>query len=367
MKVLVTGGCGFIGSHVCEYYRNKGIEVVSVDNMTKYELSRTGYIAEEARNHNWNFLKRLGVNLYKEDIRNLNKLMEITQHCDFIIHTAAQPAMTISLEDPELDISTNVIGTFNVLELARKFKIPVVYCGTIHIYGNKINETLRGKDTRYVRRPIGIDESHPVVEGLLTPLHASKRSAELYVQTYIDSYGVEAASFRLTGLYGPRQFGGEDHGWVANFAIRAVAGLPINIYGTGKQVRDILYATDVCEAFDTFYRTRKPGIYNIGGGEGTAISLIECVRLIENILEKKLKVNFAPARKGDLKYFICDINKAKKFLKWEPQVKPRQGIKHLIEWIKDNENIFVFQNNKSKWRPENGSLNFSRWQRVTSK
>ena len=340
MKVLVTGGCGFIGSHVCEYYAKKGDKVISYDNMTKHELIRTGYLIDKARNYNWNFLKGLGVTLLKEDIRNKKKLMEIAEDCDFIIHTAAQPAMTISWESPELDITTNVIGTFNVLECAREFKIPVVSCATIHVYGNKINETLKAQKTRYVRKPAEIDEAHPTLEGIITPLHASKMSGDIYVKVYIDTYKIQAASFRLTGLYGPRQLGGEDHGWVANFSIRAILGKPITIYGTGKQVRDILYAEDVAHAFDSFYKTRRPGIYNIGGGSKHSISLLECVELIKEITGKRLKVEFKPSRLGDLKYFICDISKAKREFKWEPKIKPKEGIKKLIEWIKQNIDLF---------------------------
>ncbi len=340
MKVLVTGGCGFIGSHVCEYYIKKGDAVIAYDNMTKYELMRTGYAADAARDYNWEFLKGVGVTLIKGDVRNLNELTKVAEGCDFIIHTAAQPAMTISMESPDLDFSTNVVGSFNVLEVARKMKIPVVNCATIHVYGNKINETLKEQDTRYVRQPAAIDENHPTVEGILTPLHASKRTADLYVQAYIDTYGLEAASFRLTGLYGPYQFGGEDHGWVANFVIRTMLGMPITIYGTGKQLRDILYASDVSQAFDAFYRTRKPGIYNIGGGIDRSISLLECIELIEEITGKKPAVNFAPPRLGDLLYFVCDISKAKQELDWSPTVSTREGVSQLINWVRENEKLF---------------------------
>jgi CDP-paratose 2-epimerase len=340
MKVLVTGGCGFIGSHICEYYARKGAKVVSYDNMTKHELTRTGYAVGAARNYNWDFLKSLGVRLLKADIRDRAKLMDAASGCDFIAHTAAQPAVTISIEDPELDITSNVLGTFNVLETARRHGIPAASCATIHVYGNKINETLRTGKTRYLRRPVAIDESHPTVEGVLTPLHASKRAGDLYVQTYIDTYRVKAASFRLTGLYGPRQFGGEDHGWVANFAIRAVLGHPLVIYGTGKQVRDILFATDVARAFDAFYRHRKPGIYNIGGGSPNAISLIECIDMIRQITGHRPEVRFGPGRLGDLLYFICDARKAKRQLGWSALVRPREGVSRLIDWIRANEAIF---------------------------
>ena len=339
-KLFVTGGCGFLGSHVCEYYARKGIQVTAYDNMTKYELQRTGFAAEQARNYNWNYLKSLGVNLVKADIRNYDELLDCASGCNYIIHTAAQPAMTISWEDPRLDITTNVVGTFNVLEAARKLKVPVACCATIHIYGNTINDTLTETDKQYVRVPADIDENYPTLQGTLTPLHASKAAGDCYIKVYIDTYQLEAASFRLTGIYGTRQLGGEDHGWVANFAIRSVLNWPITIFGTGKQVRDIIYATDICEAFDAFYKSRKAGIYNIGGGKQTAISLLDCIDIIEKINGFRPKVQFAPDRHGDLRYFICDISKAQKELGWSPRIMPEEGIERLISWIKDNKAIF---------------------------
>jgi CDP-paratose 2-epimerase len=340
MKVLVTGGCGFLGSHVCEFYQKKGDEVISYDNMTKYELLRTGFAADAARSFNWNYLEGLGVQMVKADIRHGEELIETASGCDYIIHTAAQPAMTISWEDPLLDFSTNVEGTLNVLQAAKKLKIPVASCATIHVYGNKINESLTEGPRRYIREPEGIGEDQPTLDGTLTPLHASKASAEIYLRTYIDTYGLEAASFRLTGIYGTRQFGGEDHGWVANFSIRTAFDRPLTIFGTGKQVRDIVYATDVCEAFDAFYRTRKSGIYNIGGGPATALSLLECIDILEEINGKRPEVRFAPDRHGDLRYFICDIGKARKELGWAPRVMPGEGIRRLVGWIIENGHCF---------------------------
>jgi CDP-paratose 2-epimerase len=340
MRVLVTGGCGFLGSHVCEMYRKMGEEVVAMDNLTKHELIRTGYNVNKARDYNLEFIKSLGAEFVKGDIRDKEVVEQVARGCDFIVHTAAQPAMTLSIEQPRFDLEENVIGTFNVLEAARKYDIPVVYCSTIHVYGNKINEELKEAETRYVRDPPVIDENYPVMQGQLTPLHSSKRAAELYVCAYIDTYGLEAATFRLTGMYGPRQFGGEDHGWVANFCIRTILGLPIRIFGTGKQVRDILYASDAALAFDAFYRNRKPGIYNIGGGPERAISLIECLQLISRLTGLKQQIEFREVRKGDLWYFVCDITKAKEKLGWEPKVSNEEGVRRLIDWIRSNIELF---------------------------
>lgn len=340
MKVLVTGGCGFLGSHVCEYYRHRRDEVVSLDNMTKHELVRTGFQVKESRSHNWDFLKKLGVKLVKGDVRKKSDVLKAATGCNFIVHTAAQPAMTISIEHPELDFETNVKGTLNVLEAARKLDVPVVNSSSIHVYGNKINDTLKEGKTRYTRNPPAIDEKYPTMQGEMTPLHASKRSAEFYVQTYAQSYGLKAATFRLTGMYGPRQFGGEDHGWVANFVIRTLMKLPIKVFGTGKQVRDILYASDAAESYDAFYKNSIPGVYNIGGGPEHMISLVECLDMIKGITGIEQDIKFEKVRPGDLWYFVCDITRAKNNLGWEPKVSNREGVTRLVNWVQANRRLF---------------------------
>ena len=350
-KVLVTGGCGFLGSHICEIFKKRGWDVIAYDNLTKHEFARNTYMKPEAREHNKKLLESLGIHIVVEDIRDKEILMRWCEDVDYICHTAAQPTMTMSWEDPILDFTTNLVGTFNVLECARRYKIPIASCNSVHCYGpDKINSELKEVEAkvfgcnceinRYIRNPITINENEPILQGVVTPLHASKVSAENYVRCYIDTFGVKAASFRLTGIYGPNQFGGEDHGWVANFAIRNVLDLPLTIFGTGKQLRDILYATDVAEAFWCFYQNQKPGIYNIGGGEKTMISLIECIKLIEKITGKKSNLKFDEARFGDLKYYVSDISKAKRELGWEPKVLPDEGITKLIDWINRNQNLF---------------------------
>ncbi len=340
MKVLVTGGCGFLGSHVCEYFNKQGWETISYDSLTKYELERTGYSAEKARLYNWNFLESIGTKLIKADICDRARLLDEVSGVDFIVHTAAQPAMTISWEDPALDFSTNVIGTFNVLEAARQHNIPVVSCSSIHVYGNSLNDTLTEEKTRYIREPAEIPEDTEILKGFLSPLHASKRCGEVYLDTWVNMYNVKAATFRYTGIYGPRQFGGEDHGWVANFLIRAFSKRPISIFGKGKQIRDILYATDAAKAFHCFYNHQEPGVYNIGGGPRNAVSLLECIDMISEIIGSKADVSFEEERPGDMYYFICDISKARNKLNFEPSIEPGEGIEKLLEWIKSCKEIF---------------------------
>ena len=341
MKILVTGGCGFLGSHICELFRAKGWEVVAYDNLTKYELNRTGYSVDAARGHNTAFLKSIGVEIAIEDIRDIGALQRAAEGAAFIAHTAAQPAMTISWEDPRLDFESNTLGTFNVLETARALGIPVASCSSIHTYGTGINDEIRETGQRYTREPAAIAETHEVLTGVLTPLHASKHAGEVYTLTYAHTFGVRAAAFRYTGIYGPRQFGAEDHGWAANFAIRNLTGRPIRIFGKGFQTRDILYASDAAQAFWDYFQNPIPGVYNIGGGPANTISLLESIALIESITGRPSEVLFEAERKGDLRYFVSDLEKARSTFGFSPSVRPKEGLTGLIEWVRANMPLFA--------------------------
>jgi CDP-paratose 2-epimerase len=342
MKVLVTGGCGFLGYHVCTHFRDRNAEVIAYDNLAKHEFARIPYMRSEARDFNLKQLKKMGVKVAQEDIRDKSALMRLAQDCDYICHTAAQAAMTIACEDPELDFSTNTTGTFNVLEAARAASIPVAICSSIHTFGpDAINASLTEEATRYTRIPVALSEDEPLLQGAVTPLHASKRSNEIYTQCFIDTYKLRAACLRLTGIYGPNQFGGEDHGWVANFAIRTLLGLPLTIFGTGKQLRDILFASDAASAFEAFYRAQKPGIYNLGGGECSMISLRESIATIEELTDKRADVRFGEGRFGDLHYFVADHSRFSGATGWQPKVRPREGIAKLVEWVRNNPELFI--------------------------
>jgi len=295
----------------------------------------------EARLHNKESLEQAGVQVVVADIRDYQTLKSHSLDRDYLCHTAAQPAMTISWEDPVLDFSTNTVGTFHVLEVARNLKIPVAICSSIHTFGpDRINASLTEEATRYTRSPVAIGDDEPLLQGVITPLHASKRANEIYSQCYIDTYGLKVACFRLTGIYGPYQFGGEDHGWVANFAIRTVIGEPLTIFGTGKQLRDILYATDVAEAFDSFYHHPVPGVYTLGGGPENMISLLESIEVITEVAGRRPEVRFEPERFGDLKYFVGDYSQFHRHTGWLPHTSPKDGMAKLIKWIKQNESMF---------------------------
>ena len=180
MKVLVTGVAGFLGTHVAEYYREKGWEVIGIDNLTSYELQRADYDVKKVRKHNLDFLREIGVDFKELDVRFV--VPEDFPDIDFIIHCSAQPAMTVAIEHPKIDHSNNVTGIVNMLEVARRYKIPFVNCSSIHVYGNNLNGKLKEEETRFSCDPISIDESHKILDGDLTPLHVSKRATELYTQ-----------------------------------------------------------------------------------------------------------------------------------------------------------------------------------------
>jgi len=341
-RILVTGACGFLGSHVCEHFKDKGWEVVGLDNMTNYELARTGFDSSKARGHNKDLLDKLGISLAEVSVENYFATLTVAEKCDYIVHCAAQPAMTLAIEDPFTDFRVNVEGGFNILQVARKLEIPIALCSTIHVYGNDFNQHLEEGETRYwptFPMPKAIHEDFPDMLGEITPLHASKKALEVYGQAWIDTYGVRVGIFRLTGMYGPRQFGGEDHGWVANFAIRTLLERPITVYGTGKQVRDILYATDAAKLFEDFYNSQGRGLYTVGGGLNNRTSLLECLARLKDIVGKKQDIIFREDRQGDLRYFVCDNSKAKRELRWTPTVGVVPGLRKLVKWVEEVKEI----------------------------
>jgi CDP-paratose 2-epimerase len=356
MKVLVTGAAGFLGSHVCELFKAKRWDVVGYDNLTKFELNRTPYNAEAIRQYMVDFLKSIGVPLVVGDIRAYDKLIKAAEGCDYIINCAAQPAMTVAVEKPHYDADVNIMGALNVLTAGRFYKIPVALCSTIHVYGNGINKCLSKGATRFHLGNInyteyGINEKGgfdpestndvKYLSGDCTPLHVSKYTEELYARAFIESYQSKVFVARLTGIYGERQFGGEDHGWVANFAISTLMGYPIKVFGTDKQCRDILYAKDAARAFyDWFVSGQEPGVFNIGGGISCLTSLKDCLEELELITGKKQNISLLPARPGDLWYFCCDTTKAGNSFGWLSVILPNNGLLRLVKWVKENKELF---------------------------
>lgn len=218
----------------------------------------------------------------------------------------------------------------------------LLFCSTNKVYGDNVNRIpVRAHGTRYVYEDPafahGIPEDFSTDRCHHSPYGASKLAADLYVQEYAHSYGLKAGVFRMSCIYGPRQFGMEDQGWVAHFAISAFFGKPITIYGDGKQVRDVLFVEDLVRAFEAFV-DRAPGlqgrVFNMGGGPSFTLSLLELVDLLEKDLGRKVPVSFSDWRPADQKVYISDTRRTQKELSWTPRVGPAEGVGRILGWLK---------------------------------
>lgn len=343
MKILITGGTGFVGSHAAEYFANKGNEVICYDNLSRGKLLNKNSIDTK---YNWNYLKNVkNVELVKGDIRDFDELKQAAKDVDTIIHTAAQTAVTTSVIDPKTDFEINAMGTFNMLEVARANDVEkVVYCSTNKVYGDNVNTIdVIEKEKRYVfedKFKNGIPESFSTDICEHTPYGCSKFTGDIYCQDYGHLYGVQTGVFRMSCIYGTRQFGVEDQGWVAWFTIATILGKSITIYGDGKQVRDVLYVEDLVKAYDAFLNTNTNGVFNTGGGVGNTVSLLELLDILEELAGKRSPVSFADWRPSDQKVYISDIRKANKKLNWVTEISPHEGVRSLVNWVKDNKNLF---------------------------
>jgi len=348
VKILVTGGAGFVGSHAAEYYAKKGEDVIVLDNLSRAE---TLGINQNATSYNRSHLKNSygNVRLIKGDVRDFKKVEEAARDVDAIIHAAAQVAVTTSVKDPKTDLEVNILGTFNALEAARRSKTSptIIFCSTNKVYGTNVNKipVKEGEKRYYIadeKYANGIPEDFPIDLCEHTPYGCSKLAADLYAQDYAHTYGLKTGVFRMSCIYGSRQFGVEDQGWVAWFTIATLLNKPLTIYGNGKQVRDILHISDLIEAYDTFMNSNlKHEVFNIGGGPENTLSLLELLDMLEGLAGKRAKVTYSHWRPGDQKVYISNVSKAKTLLNWEPKVKPREGVQRLIKWVQNNAELFT--------------------------
>ncbi|MFQ6085407.1 MAG: NAD-dependent epimerase/dehydratase family protein [Candidatus Bathyarchaeia archaeon] len=343
-KILVTGGAGFIGSHVAEYFAKKGNEITVFDN-----LSRTRVLGKQIGDphYNWNYLRKFNnIKFVRGDVRDFSQVKGAAKNSNVIIHAAAQVAVTISLSDPRIDFETNALGTFNVLEAARLNDSSMILCSTNKVYGENVNKIPVGEgQKRYYFKDdnfrSGIPEDFPIDLCSHSPYGCSKLVGDLYAQDYAETFGLRAGVFRMSCIFGERQFGVEDQGWVAWFTIATLTGMPITIYGDGKQVRDVLYVEDLVRAFDLFLSLGlKHEVFNMGGGPENVLSLLELLSLLEELTGRKPKVSFDDWRPADQKVYVSDISKAKRKLGWGPKVAPREGVKRLVEWFADSIDVW---------------------------
>lgn len=338
-KYLVTGGAGFIGSNFVSRLLNRGEDVKIFDN-----LSRAG----SARNLEW--LKQTygadAFQLIQGDVRDADAIQKAAVDADVIVHLAAQVAVTTSVVDPRNDFEINALGTFNALEAARlSGREPVfLYSSTNKVYGGMEDVRVVEQDTRYAYAdyPMGISEEHPL--DFHSPYGCSKGSGDQYVRDYARIYGIRSVVFRQSCIYGVRQFGVEDQGWVAWFVIAALKGLPISVYGDGKQVRDVLFVDDLTRAYDLAIDHSEVSageVFNIGGGASRILSVWnEFGPILEKLLGHQLNPAWGDWRPGDQRVYVSDIRKAEKVLGWKPEVGVGEGITRLFNWVKANPDLF---------------------------
>ena len=340
MKICVIGGAGFIGVHMAHHFARQGHEVVVFDN-----LSRRGTLT----NLEWLQAQHPSLAFLRGDITRTEDLDALVKaHADLvgIEHLAAQVAVTTSVTDPRSDFMTNALGTFNVLEAARSLPAPpvVLFASTNKVYGGMEEVLVEERTSHFCYHdfPEGIPEQMNL--DFHSPYGCSKGAADQYVRDYHRIYGIRTVVFRQSCIYGTRQFGIEDQGWVAWFTIAAVLGRPITIYGNGKQVRDVLYIDDLVAAYQAALDNIEQaagGIYNIGGGARFSRPLLDVLAFLEERLGRKISVAFADWRPGDQPVYISDVDKARIELDWKPEIDPETGIARLVEWVQENQEMIA--------------------------
>jgi len=333
--VLVTGGAGFIGCNLADRLASEGHEVIILD-----ALARAGVEA------NLEWLKdRHGSRIHPiiADVRDEGALTKAVQDATAVFHMAAQVAVTTSLADPLDDFEINRRGTLGLLEAVRRRRgrVPVVFASTNKVYGDLADIALEQQDDRWTPvepqvRDHGISEQRPL--DFHTPYGCSKGAADQYVLDYARSYGLPTSVIRMSCIYGPRQMGTEDQGWVAHFLIRALEGEPITVYGDGKQVRDVLHVDDAVDAYLAAWRkidAVSGRVFNLGGGPANAISLRQLIRHIERVIGRPVELRFEDWRAGDQRYFVADARAARQALGLATAKPWQRGIAELAEWLAD--------------------------------
>lgn len=334
MRILVTGGAGFIGTNAVERFLSEGHMVYIIDN-----LSRKG--CEKNLHHLKSFydfeFKRI-------DIRNgreINEYLEKISPLDAIIHLAAQVAVTESIKNPKEDFDSNALGTLNLLEATRSYSPDSVfiYSSTNKVYGALEDVEIREKESCYelVNPKNGISENHNL--DFYSPYGCSKGAADQYVRDFARIYGMKTVVCRQSCIYGEHQFGIEDQGWVAWFAIRSILGMPIHIYGNGKQVRDLLFVDDLVHLYEVIIgriEAARGLVFNIGGGTQNSVSLLQVLEIFREFGHKPSEILYENWRPGDQRIYISDISLAERILGWNPKIGIRKGSEKLFNWIEDN-------------------------------
>lgn len=319
-RVIITGACGFIGSSLARALLSRGDEVIGIDNL-----------ARRGSEINADELGRIkGFRLLRIDITDFDAVgsaFRDTAPVDAFFHLAGQVAVTTSYQDRESDFQINAAGSFHVIEAVKRFS-PEAYC--LYASTNKVYGHVRAA------RPVGLD--FPLDP--YTPYGVSKAVGELYFSEFgREEIGLTTCSLRQSCIYGTRQYGVEDQGWVAWFVIANLLGLPVTIFGDGGQIRDLLYIDDLIELYLECWTKRLRGVWPVGGGPDRAISLRDGLAMIERASGRPFKlIRHEPVRPGDQPYFVADLSwRSGAGVTWSPRTTPEEGIAKMIEWTSDNE------------------------------
>jgi len=337
---LITGGAGFIGSNYVHRLLARGETVTIYDNLSRAGASKNLAWLEETFGKN-------SSRLIVGDVADAAHLAEAAKDADVIVHLAGQVAVTTSVTNPREDFEANALGTFNALEAARASgRDPVfVYASTNKVYGGMEDVALAEEATRYRYASLehGCPETQPL--DFHSPYGCSKGTGDQYVRDYARIYGLRSVVMRQSCIYGTRQFGIEDQGWIAWMTIAAVTGKQITIYGDGKQVRDVLFVDDLLDAYDAAIEkidVAAGKVYNIGGGAENVMSIwVEFGLLLEKLLGREIPIARGDWRPGDQKVFYADIRKAERELGWKPKIGVEQGVEMLFKWVSENKNLFA--------------------------
>ncbi|MCM1499246.1 MAG: GDP-mannose 4,6-dehydratase [Clostridium sp.] len=337
MKILINGGCGFLGSNLAAYGIENGYDVTVLDN-----LSRLG----ASQNLLW--LQSLGrFQFVHGDTRNKNDMETIIKNGQFnaVFHLAGQVAMTTSIENPYKDFEINTMGAVNLLDSIRKYSpdTAVFFSSTNKVYGDLEDYQYEETMTRYkcVEFPNGFDESVPL--DFRSPYGCSKGAADQYMLDFYRIFGVKATVFRHSSMYGSRQFATYDQGWIGWFVQKAIEKYenpkcePFTISGNGKQVRDILHAKDMIRLYYSALEHVDDvcgQAYNIGGTMEQSLSLLELFDMLNDILGIKMEYVQLPPRQSDQKVFVADISKINAKIGWKPEVTAYEGVSAMVEWVK---------------------------------
>jgi len=331
--ILITGGCGFIGCNLADALAMRGEKVVAFDN-----LSRAG-VRENAQ---WLKLRHGDqVSIVTGDIREAISVIQAVRNAKAVLHLAAQVAVTGSLQDPVEDFEINARGTLNVLEAIRIHNpsAPVIFASTNKVYGRLVPDSgIKQAGRRYVPIDLalaaGVAEDAPL--DFYSPYGCSKGAADQYVRDYARVYGLNTAVLRMSCIYGPRQFGTEDQGWLAHFMLRSILGEPLTIFGDGLQVRDALHVSDAAAAWIAVLEnigSVRGQVFNLGGGQENSISLLELIEQIAIMRGVAPSISFDRWRPGDQPWYVSRCDALTAAVGWRPQVPLREGLPSLLGWL----------------------------------